>query len=419
MLDLRLIMARLSFLSMAFFIAASSPAWAAPVEVYRGVLGKADVVMELGAPQADGARKGRYFYLRHGVDIPLQGRLDQLAEARPLTGELLEKKLDAGIADAPMFEDAAQRQVIWRARLHGEALTGEWEDGIHGGRLPFRLERVAQYDPEKIAPRGVEAVTQAIVQGAGSGVAEGVAISMQDTPYDYLRVARPLEQGREVVVAPNLAWRPVRDVRTRFWYPRLTRHPDTRMLAVANVLLEQRHWAMSLQALACKSSIYESTGPEAGTLGYFDHEQIKLSYLSTTLMSVTESGSPSCGGAHPNNHFDPFTLDLLRGGYLDFSRLIKGYRHGLEGREYSPQLVDFIQKAVVGQSEHRDDKDCTEMLPDYMALMFEAPNQLGFVISGIGHARSVCLGSRVSLPFGKLKPMLKPEATRYLFPSAR
>ncbi|MGE8319193.1 MAG: hypothetical protein ACN6O3_10655 [Comamonas sp.] len=404
--------------ALAFFMGASSLAGAAPVEVYRGTLGQAEVVMELGAPQADGTRTGRYFYLRHGVDIPLRGRLDQLAEAQPLTGELLQKR-EAGAPDAPLFQDAAQRQVIWHARLQGDALAGEWEDGIRGGRLPFSLGRVAQYDPEKIAPRGVEAVTQAIVQGVGSGIAEGVAISMQATPYDYLRVARPLEQGREVVVAANLAWRPVRDTRTRFWYPRLTRHPDAAILAQANALLEQRHWAMSLQALACKSSLYESTGPEAGTLGYFDHEQIKLSYLSPTLMSVTESGSPSCGGAHPNNHFDPFTLDLLRGGYLDFSRLLKGYRYGLEGREYSPQLVSFIRKAVASQPKPRDDHECTDLLPNYMALRFEAPGRLGFVISGIGHAGSVCLGSGVSLPFGKLKPILKPEAARYLFPPAR
>ncbi|UBB15617.1 hypothetical protein [Comamonas odontotermitis] len=262
-------------------------------------------------------------------------------------------------------------------------------------------------------------MTLAIVQGAGSGIAEGIAISMQATPYDYLRVARPLEQGEEVVVASNLAWRLVRDARTRFWYPRLTRHPDARILAIANALLEQRHWTMSLQALACKAAVYKSLDPEAGSLGYFDHEQIKLSYLSTTLMSVTESGSPSCGGAHPNNHFDPFTLDLLHGGYLDFSRLIKGYSHGSEVREYSPQLVRFIRKAVTSRREPRDDDDCTDMLPDFMALMFEAPGKLGFVVSRIGHARSVCLGRGVSLSFGKLKSILKPEATRYLFPLDR
>ncbi|MEN5180945.1 hypothetical protein ABE501_14320 [Comamonas testosteroni] len=419
MMNMVKIISKLLFFPMAFFIASSSLAWAAPVEVYRGVLGSADVVMELGESQADGTRKGRYFYLRHGADIPLRGRLDQLAEAQPLTGELLEKRLHATTQDEPLFEDAARRQVIWHARLQGDALTGEWEDGIRGSRLPFSLGRVAQYDPEKLAPRGVEAVTLAIAQGAGSGIAEGIAISMQATPYDYLRVARPLEQGEEVVVASNLAWRLVRDARTRFWYPRLTRHPDARMLAVANALLEQRHWTMSLQALACKAAIYKSLDPEAGSLGYFDHEQIKLSYLSTTLMSVTESGSPSCGGAHPNNHFDPFTLDLLHGGYLDFSRLIKGYSHGSEGRDYSPQLVRFIRKAVTSRREPRDDDDCTDMLPDFMALMFEAPGKLGFVVSRIGHARSVCLGRGVSLSFGKLKSILKPEATRYLFPLDR
>jgi hypothetical protein len=42
----------------------------------------------------------------------------------------------------------------------------------------------------------------------------------------------------------------VRDARTQFWYPRLTRHPDTKILAQTNTVLEQRHWGMSLEALA-------------------------------------------------------------------------------------------------------------------------------------------------------------------------
>jgi hypothetical protein len=56
-------------------------AQAAPVDVYRGTLGGSAVVMELGKPGEDGERQGRYFYLRHGVDIPLRGALNALSEA--------------------------------------------------------------------------------------------------------------------------------------------------------------------------------------------------------------------------------------------------------------------------------------------------------------------------------------------------
>jgi hypothetical protein len=408
----------------ALFLLAASAAWAAPVDVYRGALGTAEVVMELGQPQPDGTRQGRYFYRRHGVDIPLQGALDQLAEAQPLRGQLLDS---LGFDPrGPLFEDAQQRRIVWHARLQGDTLAGEWEDGIHGKKLPFSLQRMAHYDPEKIAPQGVEAVTNAIVQGVGSGVSAYAAITMQTAPYDYLRIARqPLEQGKEIVLAPDLAWRPVRDARTKFWYPRLTRHPSAKILAQTNAALEQRHWAMSLNALGCMAAIYEEAGPAAGTLGGYDQESIDVTYLSHALMSVIESGSTFCGGAHPNNHFAPFVLDLLRGGYLDFSRILQGVSHTQEGwPKYSPKLVKFIhRRQAIDRQAGRDD-GCSDYLLDYMTLMLEAPTsksdspegELGFVISGIGHAMGDCLGSGVRVPFSKLGPVLQPKAAPYLQP---
>ena len=393
----------------ALFLLAASAAWAAPVNVYRGTLGKAEVVMELGQPQPDGTRTGRYFYRRHGVDIPLQGTLNQMAEALPLRAELL-GSLDDVVDSGPLFEDAEQRQIIWRARMQGNALVGEWRDGIHGKKLPFRLQRIARYDPEKIAPHGVPF---------------GVSISMQITPYDYLRVAQhPLEQGKEIVLASNLAWRLVRDARTQFWYPRLTRHPSARILAQTNAILEQRHWAMSLMALDCVASIYKDRGPDAGTLAGFDGESIQVSYLSHALMSVVESGSIGCGGAHPHNHYDPFTLDLLRGGYLDFSRILRGVSYTEKGwREYSPELFDFFEQSRSRFTRKHDETDCG-VYPGYMVPMFETStsgsgsrqNKLSFVVSGVGHASGACLGSGVSVPFSELKPMLQPKAAPYLRP---
>ncbi|WP_255576235.1 hypothetical protein [Comamonas sp. Y33R10-2] len=397
-------------LALAFFVLTVAAAQAAPVDVYRGTLGGSEVVLELGQPKADGERDGRYFYLRHGVDIPLRGSLDALAEGLPLNNGWSRTQ-----GETPLLADAKQRSVNWRVQHQGDELSGEWVDGIHGKKLPLSLKRIAQYDPEKIAPHGVEAVTLAIVQGAGSGVAQGVGISEKNTPYDYLRVAKqPLEQGKEVVIASGLAWRPVRDARTKLWYPRLTRHPDAKMLAQTNAVLEQRHWGMNLEALACRASIYWSNGPEAGTLGNLNDESIAVTYLSRAMMSVVESGSSGCGGAHPNNHYDPFVLDLLQGGYMDFTRLFKGARYGEYKLEFSSEMGRFIRKSVGKYSE--DDKECTDLLPQYMALMLNKPDKMGFVISGIGHAMGMCLGSGVDIPFKDLKPYIKPGAERYFQP---
>ena len=396
--------------ALAFFAFAVTAVQAAPVDVYRGTLGGADVVMELGQPKAGGEREGRYFYVRNGVDIPLKGTLGALAEALPINDEWRRAQ-----SDWPVFSDAKQRSMQWRLQPQGDFLVGEWVDGFKGKKLPLSLKRIAKYDPEKIAPQGVEAVTKTIVQGYGSSVSKGVALTTQSAPYDYLKmIEQKLEQGREVVVNPSLAWRPVRDARTRFWYPRLTRHPDAKILSQTNAVLEQRHWAMSLEALACKSSIYQNLGPAAGSLGNYNNESISVTYLSTALMSVVESGSTDCGGAHPNNHFDPFVLDLLKGGYMDFTRLLKGAKYGDYKLEYSEQFMRFLSKAARKYSN--DDKECTELLPQYMALMLNKPDKMSFVISGIGHAMGVCLGSGVSVPFKDLAPYIKPGAQRYLQP---
>ena len=399
--------------ALAFFAFAATCTQAAPVDVYRGTLGGADVVMELGQPKPGGEREGRYFYVRNGVDIPLKGTQGALAEALPVNDEWRR----AQKSDLPLFADAKQRSMQWRLQPQGDALVGAWVDGFKGKKLSLSLKRIAKYDPEKIAPQGVEAVTNAIVQGYGSSVSQGVALSAQSTPYDYLKVAeQKLEQGREVVVNPSLAWRPVRDARTKFWYPRLTRHPDAKILSQTNAVLEQWHWGMNLEALGCVGSIYLSSGPEAGSLGNYNNEEIKVSYLSSALMSVVESGSNGCGGAHPNNHFDPFVLDLLHGGYMDFTRMFKGAKYGEYRLEFSPQMSGFIQKTLVSQSGLHNDRECNEFLPEYMALMLNKPDKMSSVISGIGHAMGACLGSGVDVAFKKLKSYLKPGAERYFQP---
>ncbi|MBV8249692.1 MAG: hypothetical protein JO200_14700 [Comamonas sp.] len=402
-------------MALAFSVSASGLALAAPVDVYRGTLGGSEVVMELGKPQADGSHEGRYFYPRYGVDIPLKGPLNALAEAQPLTPELTEK---LGVGE-PLFTDAEQRAVVWNMQQQGDgSLSGEWVDGIHGKKLPLKLKRIAHYDPEALEPKGVEAVTRAIVQGTGSGISQDVAISEKTAPYDYLRMSlQPLGQGKEVVLAPNLAWRPVRDARTQFWYPRLTRHPDAKILAQTNAVLEQRHWAMSLDALACKSSIYLNLGPAAGSLGNYNDEQIKVSYLSTALMSVVESGSTDCGGAHPNNHFNPFVLDLRKGGYMDFRRLFKGSKYGENGFEYADALMKKIAKVAARQDAHEGETGgCTDYLAEFMVPMIETPAAVSFVVSGIGHAMGACLGSGVTIAFKDFRPYIKPGAERYLQP---
>ena len=99
---------------------------------------------------------------------------------------------------------------------------------------------------------------------------------------------------------------------------------------------------------------------------------------------------------------------------MDFRRVLKGAKYGDYKLEYSDQFMSFLSKAARKYSN--DDKECTELLPQYMALMLNKPDKMSFVISGIGHAMGVCLGSGVSVPFKDLAPYIKPGAQRYLQP---
>jgi hypothetical protein len=395
--------------------AAAGTALAGERIVFKGALGEnAEVVLEL-EKKSDGY-DGRYFYLRHGVDIPLHGSLASLNEALPRYehGERLAGDDNRGL---PIFIDPATQKPrsVWHGKIDGDTYQGSWSDAKTKKTMAFELHQVGRYDPDAIKPAGVEAVTAAITPGIGSDIAYGTAISLKNAPYDYLKMQFPPQLGPEII-RKNVGYRMVTDPRTKFAYPRLTRHPNPEILANINQILEQRHWQMSLAALECKATLYTMDGPASGTLGDYDSETIKVRYLSEKLMSIVEAGSTFCGGAHPNNHYDPFTFDLIHGGYLDFNRLFPVRIRNKDGSDIAPVLADFISKKVESKQSHDKvdtDVDCTDVLPQNLDFEFDEPDKISFVVSGVGHAMGACLGPQLVMPIRALKPILKPGAKAY------
>lgn len=402
---------------------------AAPRTVYTGTLqGAGDVVMELDSqPAADGSVAGRYFYPKHGVDIPLRGTPQALREPRTY----YEIK-DSG---ADPESDAAPPAATWSGKRDAAGYQGKWVDARTGKSRSFSLRRVAEYDPDALAPDAVQAVTDAISGGVGSGISVNARIDTRHAPYETLKLAGHAVPVGHDVGGAGVAYRLWRDPRTKFSYPRLSRHPDPQVFQRINDLLEQRHWQMSLAALGCMATIYTDGNPAAGTLGSYDDESISVDWLSPALMTVTESGSLYCGGAHPDNHFEPYTFDLLRGEYLDWNRLFDAYRPGEDGwRKASPTLLALMEKAraPLAADKHQDKtsgktqdlaqdpadgeslEGCSDIWPDYLALSVGAPGELVLSVSGIGHAMGACLGPHASLPFKDLKPYLKPGGQAYL-----
>ena len=407
----------------AVFSVATGGAVAGERIVFKGTLGKnTEVVLELEKKSA--SYEGRYFYLRFGVDIPLQGTLAALKEALPK--EEHGKRLDAddnSDPDLPIFIDPVTKKPrsVWQGEIKGDTYQGTWHNAKTKKNRAFKLHQVGRYDPDAIKPEGVEAVTIAVTSGTGSGIAVGTIISLGNAPYDYLKMQFPLQLGPEII-RKNVGYRMVTDPRTRFAYPRLTRHPNPQVLAASNQILEQRHWQMSLAALSCMATLYAGSQMASGDLGNYDSEKIGVRYLSETLMTVVESGSTYCGGAHPNNHYDPFTLDLIHGDYFDFNRLFPAQRSHDNQIDLDPVIADFIREKMKSASNRApapadmasdSDTDCNDVLLEYLAFEFDEPDKISFVVSGIGHAMGVCLGPRMIIPISALKPILKPGAEAY------
>ncbi|MFP3503923.1 hypothetical protein [Burkholderia sp. SIMBA_062] len=399
---------------------------AAPRVVYRGMLqGAGEVVMELDRrAAADGTVSGRYFYTQYGVDIPLHGKPAQLVEPLERTAlpdEVRDMTRNNGNAD---FEHPA---ATWRGTQDKDGYRGRWTDARTGKTRNFTLRRIAEYDPDAVAPGSVEAITDRIAGGVGSGIASGAAIDMRQAPYATLKLAGHAQPAGREIGDGTVAYRMWRDPRTKLMYPRLSRHPDSGVMARVNRLLEQQHWQMNLAALECASTRYTDDGPAAGSLGGFDDEQVTVTWLSPAALGIVESGSTYCGGAHPNNHYDPVTFDLLRGAYLDWNRVIDAAAAGTDGDQAtSPALGRFItrlrDRAESGAHPTDDDGDsmaCADVLPQYLAFEFDAPGKLSFSVSGIGHAMGACLGPQLDVPFAALAPILRPGGSRYLVPGVK
>lgn len=383
---------RLGALALAMLLQAPGQAGAAERTVYTGTLqGVGDIVMELDSTPADGELTGRYFYPQHGVDIPLKGNEKSLAEPLPYAA-----------AKAPGALPAA----TWQGTRDAQGYRGIWIDARTGKQRSFTLQRVAQYDAGTLARDG--------------SIDFDADIEAARVPYDTLKLAGHAEPVGADIGSATVAYRMWRDPRTQFSYPRLSRHPDPEIMARINHLLEQRHWRMSHAALACKASAYTNDGPSAGTLGNYEEEVVDVPWLSRAMMTVTESGSLDCGGAHPNNHFDPYTLDLLRGEYLDWNRVFDAYApNSREARPALKELVGQVQKTLAardeaGLTEDRSKEGCWDLWPTYLVLGAAAPGALSLSVSGVGHASGVCLGTLAQVPFEDLAGYRKPGGQAYL-----
>ena len=107
-----------------------------------------------------------------------------------------------GFREQANFDHAA---ATWQGTRDKAGYRGRWIDARSGKTRNFTLRRVAEYDPDAVAPGPVEAVTNSIAGGVGSGIASGVVIDMRQAPYATLKLA-----GHAQPAGPRSATAPLR-----------------------------------------------------------------------------------------------------------------------------------------------------------------------------------------------------------------
>ncbi len=261
----------------------ASPAFADAV-TYSGAIGKTAIVVEFTAPpqSAKAPFAGRYFYLRKGIDIPLDsirvsgGKLE-LAEEKPCTEQTCATGDDGPVAKPPLgahWSLAASRD--------GKTLSGKWTE--NGRSQPVELSYVGSrpLPEDSESPAGLAAISTAVIYGDQH-------IAKDTAPYDYLRMDIANDKSA-VTDWDGSSFQYLADPRTKFPFPTIVALAGNADAAAANDFLRDRHWSLNADALNCEAQHYAGLGwfptmDYAGPLGDYPDEQIEVTYLSPTLMS--------------------------------------------------------------------------------------------------------------------------------------
>lgn len=362
--------------------------------VYEGTIGKAPVVIEI--VRQGNLTTAQYFYSRYHLSIPLQA-------SGPLS---FEERTNC-------WEDTCP--LVGRLQLKATAtgLSGQWL-GQAGKKInrDIVLKKVAE---RRFTP--TERVADAT--SLRSSLSYDSPVAALDNPYLSRLYDSGLTEGKATDNGA-FAVRAVTDKTTGVPGVRLTRAPDAKTLPLANRLLDGLRFQMVDGALSCLAESKDDN-PAAGTAGGFDETTTDVTYMSATLMTVEQSGSTFCGGAHPNNFWNRTTYDLKTGQALDPDRVLKLYarpaRTDTDGAPVATAEYQALKAKLTPKSPwFVGDKDQDECLSDDLgygyALSFNDKG-LVFSLQDLPHVMGVCMGEYYVVPYAALKSLWRPEAKTY------
>ena len=369
--------------------------------IYAGTLGKSPVLVQLVEPPDDGEgytgrETSRYSYLPRTRDLNLM-----------LSSSAMPLAFEETLLQSYEFKEAKglDRKVTgtWVLVVTGDKASGTWTSPDGKKRLPIVLARKALLDDADVNP------DDNIVNATyNSQWLKDVTFADAGKAKDFADV--------------ELRW--AKDSAFGIAYPVIGKFPDAARKASANAMLMAAHRRSIGLYRDCKNGVPISW-EEAETAPEFSYEVI---YASANVLSVVESGSVFCGGAHPGNYVTYKTYDLvnakqLGGAYLldlspaGFGMVLKlankMQRIAFEG--FALKRWDEAAKAA-GSSV---DESCVTL-----GFMAEQPPgekdfALAFAASGLAvhrtdypHAASNCLAqdyNPVIIPWQDLKAYLRED----------
>jgi hypothetical protein len=415
-----------SALAVSALLCLGAPAYADAI-TYAGTIGDREAVLEM-TDESEGAVVGRFFWLADGVDIPLHPS----ATATDMILFTEEGPCDpTNCARDPEYYDTVTRVPVaasWSLALSpdGTQLTGTRTDLQTSDVLTVEFKYIGQRQlPQNVMinPFTLHALRSSADQDEGFNAAA--------LPYEFLKLDVPLTAGA-VQTLDGSTFNYVSDPRTRFAFPRIVSLADGSDPAKANETLERLHNRMSLQALDCKSSIYIGFGWDDradqnwGTLGNYEDEKMRVTYLSPRVMSWNQSGNWFCWGEeYP--HSQSLNMDVQTGAQLDLTKVIAdvsartwdepdiaadpalvrlhgGYHHWHFGEDITGWLLDNLEPLDNPPANTNCVTD--ELITDRIGVHFATGDVIVFALEGLPYYDFMCTRTLLSMPIARLPPQM-------------
>jgi hypothetical protein len=400
-------MTRLALFLLCLFAAAPAAANGKDWEgIYEGQIGTLPVLVLLAHPDGIGD-EGRYAYRLKPYDLGL------VLDGEGTTLRFVETLKLGATKDELQGRDKRFITGRWSLTIKSSAAQGEWRDATGKRTLPIKLTRVSAKEPAKDSHAVVVAYHQRWAEQVSFKAAE----------------------ARQVFGQTRIGM--AKDASFGINFPRLLSHPDAAQLPKINALLEGEHRLAIANVRQC-SEYLPRQFPERMAKATVPEEvaNFEVTYAAPGLLSLTESGSIFCGGAHPNNYILAKNYDLneprplFKNDDADASAMAENALGRIFDLATAEKRVAFTRfwwdrwmasaKKTLEKKTDDDVEDCIEgslndrpMAERDAAFHFQ-PDGIAIRRTDYPHAMSVCLEQRFNplrIPWSDLRPWLKPGQT--------